>query len=116
MSRIARAQRIVNATRPPALDWPDWTDDGTWELGPDPADQQWAAEHLDGSFDSEPPADHIPADPDEPEPAEPEPDWDAMARESWALHCLEKGVEPFDPDLIADADARDEADAYGHIS
>jgi hypothetical protein len=116
MSRIARARRIVNSTRPPAADWPAWTDDGTWELGPEPADQQWAAENLDESFDSEPPDDHIPTDPADPEPAAAEPDWEAMARESWALHCLEQGVEPFEPAATADAVAREAADAYGHIS
>ena len=102
---------------PPAADpWAPF-DGFTWELGPDPDDARWAAEHLSEGFDTETPADVFPAEPeppaDTPDAETPEPDWDAMAREAWATHCLERGVEPFDPYLVADTPARGETSAYG---
>lgn len=34
----------------PADEWPPWTDEDIWELGPDPADSQWAAENLNDDW------------------------------------------------------------------
>jgi hypothetical protein len=45
MSRAAGRSRFASAA-----DWPPWTDADTWELGPDPSDEdrRWAADHLNG--------------------------------------------------------------------
>src|SRR5262245_46624171 len=99
--------RPVNVhARPTASDpWAPF-DGVTWELGPAPDDARWAAEHLSEGFDSEPPADTFPAEaepaPGAPDGEGPEPDWDALALEAWAAHCLERGVEPIDPDCAAE--------------
>jgi hypothetical protein len=34
-----------------AAEWPAWTDEVRFELGPDPADAQWAAENLNDTYD-----------------------------------------------------------------
>jgi hypothetical protein len=73
----------VHSTRPAALDWPDWTDDGRWATGPEPADDAWhAAENADHHFDGPTPDEALDA---------PEPDWDALAEESEALDRLCRG-------------------------
>jgi hypothetical protein len=74
------------ASRPAALDWPESPDiDGdTWEDGPDPADDQWHAEHNTDHHATEPTPDDALGD-------GPEPDWDGMAEESAALDRLCRG-------------------------
>ncbi len=64
----------------PAYDWPAWTDDATWKLGPDPDDARWWSEQND-SWDAD----------DEP----PDSWWDERAGESEALDYLERGLRTF---------------------
>lgn len=71
------------------------------------ADERWWAENAPSNtrdFDVE----------SRPAPL-PEPDWDAMAREAWAQHCLDQGLDPFDPDVIAQAIEPEESAAYDRI-
>jgi hypothetical protein len=84
MSTIASRRKSVNATHPPALDWPDWTDEWTWAISPDADDARWASEHLSDGYDSEPPADFIFPNP-------PESDFDRDAEEHEAEARLTNG-------------------------
>lgn len=34
-----------------ASNWPEWTDEGFWELGPEAADALWASENLNTEWD-----------------------------------------------------------------
>jgi hypothetical protein len=60
-----------------AAEWPAWTDEVRIELGPDPEDAQWVAEHLNDDWDSDslPPDDLL----------------DLLADEAEALDRLERG-------------------------
>ena len=85
MTTLAIPRRPVHSTPvvcPAALDWPSSpeVDGDTWELGPDPADDQWHAEQsADWHFDGPTPDEVLDG---------PEPDWDALAEESAALDRL----------------------------
>jgi hypothetical protein len=60
----------------PAAEWPSWTDEDRYELGPDPDDIRWAAENLS---DDEPVPDDV---------------LDLLADEAAALDRLERGLRP----------------------
>jgi hypothetical protein len=66
------------ADKRPAADWPDWVDDHTWELGPDPEDARWAAENLNADG-----------------PAPGDPIWDRWAEEAKAVERHERGLRMY---------------------
>src|SRR4051794_30313298 len=45
----------------------------------------------------------------------PEPDWDAMAAESFAQDCLDRGLDPHDPATIDILTASEQSAAYDRI-
>jgi hypothetical protein len=64
-------------TPSPADQWPAWTDEDTWEQGPDPEDARWWAEQNE-SWDT---------DDDRPDSH-----WDERADESAAQDRMERGT------------------------
>jgi hypothetical protein len=65
----------------PAEDWPAWTDEDSWELGPDPADAKWAAENLNDDWHAD--------------EAVPDDCYDRRAEEFQARDLYERGILPF---------------------
>jgi hypothetical protein len=56
------APAVKPTVRPPALSWPAWTDEGTWEISPDGADiAPYTAEDADFWADHDPDEPRIPA-------------------------------------------------------
>jgi hypothetical protein len=62
-----------------AAEWPEWTDAHTWELGPEPTDEdrRWHAEQDDDG------------------PAPDDPIWDEWAEEAAHQDLTDRGYRPF---------------------